>query len=63
LVLGDSAPYGVHIPTEEYLGRLGLAYGFREYHVQNLRQRGEKWKNNPQRHKVMLKEGIRLLQK
>lgn len=63
LVLGDSAPYGVHIPTEEYLGRLGLAYGFRDYQVQNLRERGNKWKNNPQRHKVMLKEGILLLQK
>jgi DNA modification methylase len=63
MVLGDSAPYGVHIPTEEYLGRLGLAYGFKSYQVQNLRKRGEKWKNNPQRHKVMLKEGVLLLQK
>jgi DNA modification methylase len=63
LVLGDSAPYGVHIPTEEYLGRFSLGIGFRDYQVRNLRERGGKWKNNPQRHKVMLKEGILLLRK
>jgi len=58
LVLGDSAPYGVHIPTEEYLGELGLGVGFREYRIQPLRTRGEKWGHNPQRHKVMLKESL-----
>ena len=63
LVLGDSAPYGVYIPTEEYLGRLALTLGFRSYHVQNLRNRGEKWKNNTHRHNVLLKEGILFLKK
>jgi len=63
LILGDSAPYGVYIPTEEYLGRLAMAIGFRGYHVQKLRERGRKWAHNPQRHKVMLKEGILVLQK
>jgi hypothetical protein len=63
MVLGDSAPYGVYIPTEEYLGRLALAVGFRDYRVQNLRERGGKWGRNPQRHKVMLKEGILWLRK
>lgn len=63
MVLGDSAPYGVYIPTEEYLGRLALAVGFRDYRVQNLRERGGKWGHNPQRHKVMLKEGILWLRK
>jgi len=63
MVLGDSAPYGVYIPTEEYLGRLALAIGFRDYSVQNLRERGGKWGHNPQRHKVMLKEGLLLVQK
>src|SRR5581483_9911707 len=63
MVLGDSAPYGVYIPTEEYLGRLAMSLGFRNYHVQNLRERGGKWKHNTQRHKVMLKEGLLLLQK
>mgnify|MGYP001057909195 CR=1 FL=1 len=63
LVLGDSAPYGIHIPTEEYLGRLSVAVGFRNYSIHNLRERGRKWKHNPQRHKVMLKEGILILEK
>ncbi len=63
LVLGDSAPYGVYIPTEEYLGELGVAVGFREYHVQPLRERGGKWGHNPQRHKVMLKESLLTLRK
>ncbi len=63
MVLGDSAPYGVYIPTEEYLGRLARAVGFRDYRVQNLRERGGKWGHNPQRHKVMLKEGILWLRK
>lgn len=63
LVLGDSAPYGVHIPTEQYLGRIGLAVGFRRYRLQNLRGRGDKWGHNPQRHKVMLKEGLLFLEK
>lgn len=63
LILGDSAPYGIHILTEEYLGRLALALGFRKYRIHNLRERGGKWKNNPQRHKVMLKEGILVIEK
>ncbi len=58
MVLGDSAPYGVHILTEEYLGRLAVAIGFRGYRTQHLRERGRKWAHNPQRHKVMLKEGM-----
>lgn len=63
LVLGDSAPYGVYIPTEEYLGRLGVGIGFSGFHIQPLRARGTKWKNNPQRHDVSLKEGILTLMK
>lgn len=63
LVLGDSAPYGVHIPTEEYLGRLGLGIGFQRYEIQQLRTRGEKWNHNPQRHQVALRESILVLGK
>ena len=58
LVVGDSAPYGVHIPTDELIGKLALGVGFRDYGVEVLRKRGEKWKNNPQRHKVALRESI-----
>lgn len=63
LVLGDSAPYGVYIPTEEYLGELGLAVGFGGYRIRELRERGGKWGHNPQRHKVMLKESLLTLAK
>jgi DNA modification methylase len=58
LVLGDSAPYGVHIPTDTYLGEIALGLGFRRYTIQTLRRRGEKWRNNPQRHKIALREVI-----
>jgi hypothetical protein len=57
-VLGDSAPYGVYIPTEEYLGELARGLGFSRYEVEILRRRGEKWAHNPQRHKVPLKESL-----
>ena len=58
LVLGDSAPYGVHIPTDELIGRLGVSIGFATYEIEVLRQRGGKWGHNPQRHKVPLRESI-----
>ena len=58
LVLGDSAPYGVHIPTEEIVGRLAVSAGFSSYHVEQIRTRGGKWGHNPQRHKVPLRESI-----
>ena len=58
LVLGDSAPYGIHIPTDELIGRLGVSIGFAAYEIEVLRQRGGKWGHNPQRHKVPLRESI-----
>ena len=58
LVLGDSAPYSVHIPTEEIVGRLAVAVGFSTYEIEQLRTRGGKWGHNTQRHKVPLKESI-----
>ncbi len=58
LVLGDSAPYGVHVPTEELVGRLAVAIGFSSYEIEPLRTRGGKWGHNPQRHKVPLRESI-----
>jgi DNA modification methylase len=63
LVLGDSAPYGVHIPTEQWVGELGLALGFRHMEYREFRQRGGKWKDNPQRHTVALREGLLILTK
>jgi DNA modification methylase len=63
LVLGDSAPYGVHIPTDDVIGQLGLGLGFKDYQYHLLRSRGGKWKDNPQRHSVPLREGVVLLRK
>ncbi|MBI3587170.1 MAG: hypothetical protein HY088_08580 [Ignavibacteriales bacterium] len=57
-VLGDSAPYGVHIPTDEFIGKIGKGIGFKSYSCDVLRTRGGKWKNNPQRHDVTLRESI-----
>ena len=63
LVLGDSAPYGIYIPTEEVIGRLAVAVGFKGYQIEVIRKRGEKWANNPQRHNIPLKESILTIQK
>lgn len=63
LVLGDSAPYGVHIATDDLIGQIGLGLGFSRYDYYPLRQRGDKWKDNPQRHRVKLREGIVILTK
>ena len=58
LVIGDSAPYGVHVETEKVLGEIAIALGFSDYEVEVIRSRGEKWAGNSQRHNVKLKESI-----
>ncbi len=58
LIVGDSAPYGVHIPTDDLIGRIGCNIGFERYEISVLRGRGEKWKDNPQRHHIKLRESI-----
>ncbi len=58
LVLGDSAPYGVHIPTDKLIARIALDAGFSQSRIEVLRARGDKWAKNPQRHKVPLRESI-----
>ncbi|MCY4163105.1 MAG: DNA methyltransferase [bacterium] len=58
LVLGDSAPYGVHVPTDEIIGRLAVGAGFSSYQIEVIRTRGDKWAGNSQRHKVPLRESI-----
>ncbi|MEW5938937.1 MAG: DNA methyltransferase [Chloroflexota bacterium] len=62
-VLGDSAPYGIHIPTDQLIGDIGLNIGFKSYEIEVLRTRGDKWKANPQRHTIPLREGIVILKK
>ncbi len=54
-VIGDSAPYAVHVPAEKWLGELAIAAGFKEYRFEKLRDRNVKWDNRV--HKVPLHEG------
>jgi methylase of polypeptide subunit release factors len=54
-VIGDSAPYGVHVPVEKWLAQLALHAGFRSHTFEKLRDRNIKWKNR--KHRVPLLEG------
>jgi hypothetical protein len=55
-IVGDSAPYGVHIPVERWLGELALATGFESWTFEKFRDRNLKWKNR--KHRVPLHEGL-----
>lgn len=61
LILGDSAPYGVHIPTTELLGKISLNAGFKKYDIQKIRSRGTKWKSLKHRHSLELTENVLIL--
>lgn len=54
-VIGDSAPYGIYVPVDDWLGQLAIAAGFKEYYFEKIRDRNVKWHNR--KHKVPLKEG------
>ena len=54
-VIGDSAPYGIHVPAEKWLGELAISAGFSDYYFEKLRDRNVKWKNRT--HTVPLHEG------
>lgn len=54
-VVGDSAPYGVYVPVERWLGQLALAAGFQSYRFEKTRDRNIKWRNR--KHSVPLHEG------
>ncbi len=54
-VVGDSAPYGVYLNVDTWLGELALAAGFKSYSFEKIRDRNIKWKNR--KHRVPLKEG------
>lgn len=54
-VIGDSAPYGVYLSVDEWLGELALAAGFKSYSFEKIRDRNIKWENR--KHRVPLKEG------
>ena len=54
-VIGDSAPYGVYLDVDVWLGELAIAAGFKSYSFEKIRDRNVKWKNR--KHRVPLKEG------
>ncbi|MEN8698415.1 hypothetical protein [Bacillus infantis] len=54
-VIGDSAPYGVYVPVDRWLGELAISAGFKGYTFEQTRVRNDKWKNR--KHEVPLKEG------
>ena len=54
-VIGDSAPYGIYVPVDKWLGELAIAAGFYSFNFEKLRDRNTKWKNR--KHRVPLHEG------
>ena len=54
-VIGDSAPYGVYLRVDSWLGELAVAAGFESCRFEKIRDRNTKWKNR--KHRVPLKEG------
>lgn len=54
-VVGDSAPYGIYVPVDRWLGELALVAGFTSYHFEKTRDRNVKWRNR--KHRVPLQEG------
>lgn len=62
LILGDSAPYGIYIPTTELLGRIAYSLGFNNYHIHKIRTRGTKWKSLKYRHSIELSENVLVLE-
>jgi len=54
-VIGDSAPYGVYVPVEKWLGELAIAANFSSWSFEKIRDRNVKWKNR--KHNVPLHEG------
>jgi DNA modification methylase len=54
-VIGDSAPYGIYVPVDRWLGELAVASGFKSFTFEKTRDRNVKWKNR--KHRVPLHEG------
>ncbi len=63
IIIGDSAPYGVHIPTDTYLAEIALGLGFSSYSIKPLRERGTKWNSLKYRHAIRLRESLLILRK
>lgn len=61
LVVGDSAPYGVHVDTPRLVADIAGLVGFELAGVTRLRSRGTRWRTNGSRHMVGLTESVVLL--
>lgn len=61
LIMGDSAPYGIRIPTTKFLGRMAKNAGFDSYSIRKIRTRGTKWTTLTHRHNLELKENVLIL--
>ena len=59
MMVGDSAPYGIYIPTDEWLAKLALEYGFSDCQLIRLRNRNDRWDNR--KHHIPLRESLVLL--
>lgn len=58
-VIGDSAPYGVYVPVDKWLGDIAISTGFTGWRFEKLRDRNVKWKNR--KHRVPLHEGVLII--
>ena len=63
IIIGDSAPYGVYVPSDTILGQMGIEMGFSSYTLQPLRERGIKWKTLTYRHNKRLRESLLILRR
>jgi len=61
LILGDSAPYGIFVPTTEILGRISQNIGFNSFNIHKIRTRGTKWKSLKHRHNLELSENVLII--
>lgn len=62
LILGDSAPFGIYVPTTRIIGKISRNIGFDRFRVHKIRVRGTKWKSLKSRHSLELAEGAVVLQ-
>jgi hypothetical protein len=62
-VIGDSAPYSVHLDTPALTAELAEAIGFELLEDRVLRSRGLRWRTNGSRHQVALTERLVVLRK
>jgi hypothetical protein len=57
-IIGDSAPYGIHIDTPRLVAALASELGYDVGNDVALRDRGSRWRTNGTRHQVALSERL-----